>query len=63
MRDDAATALSEVSDAWLVGRARELNAVGQNSDALGQRGTIREADGLLAEAQRRGEQALSLIHI
>ncbi|WP_184484642.1 GGDEF domain-containing protein [Saccharopolyspora gloriosae] len=55
VRDDAATALSEVSDAWLVGRARELNAVGQNSDALGQRSTIREADGLLAEAQRRGE--------
>ncbi|GAB2659122.1 GGDEF domain-containing protein [Saccharopolyspora gloriosae] len=39
----------------MVGRARELNAVGQNSDALGQRSTIREADGLLAEAQRRGE--------
>jgi len=39
----------------LVGRARELTAVGQNGDALGQRGTIREADGLLAEAQRRGE--------
>ncbi|MBK0866611.1 GGDEF domain-containing protein [Saccharopolyspora sp. HNM0986] len=55
VRDDATTALSEVSDAWLVGRARELSAVGQNSDALGQRGTIREADGLLAEAQRRGE--------
>ncbi|GAA2784507.1 GGDEF domain-containing protein [Saccharopolyspora taberi] len=55
MREDAATALSEVSDAWLVGRARELNAVGQHSDALGQRTTIREADNLLAEAQRRGE--------
>ncbi|MEV0701117.1 tetratricopeptide repeat-containing diguanylate cyclase [Saccharopolyspora sp. NPDC050389] len=49
------TTLSEVSDAWLVGRARELNAVGQHSDASGQRSTIREADDLLAEAQRRGE--------
>ena len=55
VREDAATALSEVSDAWLVGRARELNAVGQHSDALGQRSTVREADNLLAEAQRRGE--------
>lgn len=54
-RDEAATALSEVSDAWLVGRARELNAVGQHSGVLGQRTTIREADNLLAEAQRRGE--------
>lgn len=49
------SALSEVSDAWLVGRARELNAVGQHSGALGQRATIREADNLLTEAQRRGE--------
>ncbi|QUH00126.1 GGDEF domain-containing protein [Saccharopolyspora erythraea] len=55
MREEAATTLSEVSDAWLVGRARELNAVGQHSDALGQRSTVREADNLLNEAQRRGE--------
>lgn len=55
VREDPMTTLSEVSDAWLVGRARELNAVGQHSDASGQRSTIREADDLLAEAQRRGE--------
>jgi diguanylate cyclase (GGDEF)-like protein len=55
VREDPVTTLSEVSDAWLVGRARELNAVGQHSDAAGQRSTIREADHLLAEAQRRGE--------
>ena len=55
LREDAATTLSDVSDAWLVGRARELNAVGSHSDVQGQRTTIREADSLLAEAQRRGE--------
>ncbi|GAA4856420.1 GGDEF domain-containing protein [Saccharopolyspora cebuensis] len=47
--------MHEVSDAWLVGRARELNAVGQHSTTAGQHATIREADQLLAEAQRRGE--------
>ncbi|WP_237710983.1 GGDEF domain-containing protein [Saccharopolyspora spinosa] len=55
VRDDPVATLSEVSDAWLVGRARELNAVGQHSDTASQRCTIREADNLLAEAQRRGE--------
>lgn len=55
IRDEAAATLSEVSDAWLVGRARELNAVGQHSDLNGQRSTIREADALLVEARRRGE--------
>lgn len=55
VREEAPTALSEVSDAWLVGRARELNAVGQQSGAPEQRSTIREADALLAEARRRGE--------
>ncbi|GAB3283870.1 GGDEF domain-containing protein [Parasphingorhabdus pacifica] len=55
VRDEAATTLNDVSDAWLVGRARELNAVGQHGDALGQRTTIRKGDHLLAEAQRRGE--------
>lgn len=53
--DDALTPPAEVSDAWLVGRARELNAVGQHSDAQLRRTTIRQADGLLAEAKRRGE--------
>ncbi|MBE9373900.1 GGDEF domain-containing protein [Saccharopolyspora sp. HNM0983] len=55
MRDEAATTLGKVSDAWLVGRARELNAAGQHSDINGQRNTIREADALLVEARRRGE--------
>lgn len=55
VREEEATTLGEMSDAWLVGRARELNAVGQHSDGQGQRATIRQADDLLAEAQRRGE--------
>ncbi|WP_344125672.1 GGDEF domain-containing protein [Saccharopolyspora halophila] len=55
MREDPAATLSEVSDAWLVGRARELNAAGQHSEPSGQHTTIREADNLLLEAQRRGE--------
>ncbi len=54
-REESSTTLHEVSDAWLVGRARELNAVGQHSDARGQRSTLREADSLLSEARRRGE--------
>lgn len=55
VREDPVTTLGEVSDAWLVGRARELNAVGQHSAPAGQSSTIREADNLLTEAQRRGE--------
>lgn len=53
-REDAA-ALGEVSDAWLMARARELSAVGQFSDAQGQAEAAGQADGLLAEARRRGE--------
>lgn len=55
VRDEAPPTLIEVSDAWLVGRARELNAAGLHSDARSARNTLREADSLLAEAQRRGE--------
>lgn len=55
LRKEPETTLHEVSDAWLVGRARELNAMGQHSDPQRQHATLREADGLLAEAQRRGE--------
>ncbi|GGM74539.1 diguanylate cyclase [Longimycelium tulufanense] len=47
--------LAEVSDAWLVGRARELIAVAQRSDAAAQEAAAAEIDELLAEAQRRGE--------
>ncbi|MHA6805646.1 GGDEF domain-containing protein [Salinifilum ghardaiensis] len=53
-QEDAA-ALGEVSEAWLLARARELNAVGQYSDTQGQSEAIGEADRLLAEARRRGE--------
>ncbi|MHA6801152.1 sensor domain-containing diguanylate cyclase [Bounagaea algeriensis] len=53
-REDAA-ALGEVSNAWLMARARELSAVGQYSDTQGQSEAIGQADGLLAEARRRGE--------
>lgn len=44
-----------MSDAWLVGRARELNALGQHSDVRSWHSTVRKADGLLEEARRRGE--------
>ncbi|WP_374727494.1 GGDEF domain-containing protein [Haloactinomyces albus] len=44
-----------MSDAWLVGRAHELNAVAQHSNGPNQLSTIREADRLLAEAQQRGD--------
>ncbi|RCW39948.1 diguanylate cyclase (GGDEF)-like protein [Halopolyspora algeriensis] len=53
--EEEAATLGEVSDAWLVGRARELNAVAQHSDGPGQRTALREADRLLTEAQQRGE--------
>lgn len=51
---DEARALAERSDAWLVGRARELLAVtlSENVDLLRH---IDEVDNLLAEALRRGE--------
>ncbi|MQA09697.1 MAG: diguanylate cyclase [Pseudonocardiaceae bacterium] len=44
-----------MSDAWLMGRARELIAAAQTGGPEEQSGTIREADRLLREAQRRGE--------
>lgn len=55
IREASATSLTDVSDAWLVGRSRELNAIGQHSDTDAQRVTIRDADELLAEARHRGE--------
>ncbi|SDJ67316.1 diguanylate cyclase (GGDEF) domain-containing protein [Actinopolyspora mzabensis] len=53
-REGAATSLGELSDAWLVGRARELQVIGQHSDPQGRDATRREADNLLTEARRRG---------
>ncbi|HEY0500141.1 MAG TPA: GGDEF domain-containing protein [Kutzneria sp.] len=53
--EDGAPALAEMSDAWLVGRAREL-AMSSGGDVEGTSDTaVAEADRLLAEAQRRGE--------
>jgi diguanylate cyclase (GGDEF)-like protein len=53
--EDAAPALAEMSDAWLVGRAREL-AMSTGGDVKGHsEAAVAEADRLLAEAQRRGE--------
>lgn len=48
-------ALSERSDAWLVGRARELLATATSSELDEQQRRIDELDRLLAEAQHRGE--------
>ena len=48
-------ALEEKSDAWLVGRARELLAITQAWDRFEQERHLEEVDRLLAEAQHRGE--------
>jgi diguanylate cyclase (GGDEF)-like protein len=48
-------ALNERSDAWLVGRARELLATSTPNELDGQQRRIDELDRLLAEAQHRGE--------
>ncbi|MBA8822804.1 diguanylate cyclase (GGDEF)-like protein [Saccharopolyspora lacisalsi] len=55
LHEETATTLGEMSDAWLVGRARELNAVGQHSGSRGWSSSLHEADELLREARRRGE--------
>ncbi|HEX4720994.1 MAG TPA: GGDEF domain-containing protein [Pseudonocardiaceae bacterium] len=43
----------EISEAWLLGRARELVAVTQRSDPQTQRDIVEEMDELLAETRRR----------
>jgi diguanylate cyclase (GGDEF)-like protein len=48
-------ALSERSDAWLVGRARELLSTSTSSELDEQQRRTEELDRLLAEAQHRGE--------
>ncbi|MBP2178829.1 diguanylate cyclase (GGDEF)-like protein [Amycolatopsis magusensis] len=51
-------ALIEMSDAWLVGRARELIATVQRSEYADQVKIIETLDELLEETQRRGEPIL-----
>jgi diguanylate cyclase (GGDEF)-like protein len=46
---------SEISEAWLLGRARELVAVAQRSDPETQRDIAGELDDLLDECRRRAE--------
>lgn len=53
--DPARPALSGMSDAWLMGRARELRAAVQSVDTTEQHAIIAELDVLLAEAETRGE--------
>ncbi|RJQ71709.1 GGDEF domain-containing protein [Pseudonocardiaceae bacterium YIM PH 21723] len=47
--------LAELSDAWLLGRTRELVAIAQRSEHEAQLSAARETDALLEEARRRGE--------
>lgn len=54
-REGAATTVGEKSDAWLVGRARELKVVGQHCPPKDRETTLSEADDLLAEARNRGQ--------
>jgi diguanylate cyclase (GGDEF)-like protein len=46
---------SDISEAWLLGRARELVAVTQRSDLATQQEIVEELDELLAETRRRAE--------
>src|SRR5437867_11665301 len=56
-RDDGTEipALSERSDAWLVGRARELLPTSTTGELDKRQRRTEELDRLLAEAQHRGE--------
>lgn len=47
-----------MSDAWLVGRSRELIAAVQHTDSAEQRQIVTTLDAMLEEAQRRGEPVL-----
>lgn len=53
--DEDKHTLAEMSDAWLVGRARELVAVAQCGDGERQLRLLNEVDRLLKEARHRGE--------
>ena len=50
--------LVEMSDAWLVGRARELTAAVQRRPYAQQLEIVAKMDELLDETQRRGEPML-----
>ncbi|GAA1235470.1 GGDEF domain-containing protein [Prauserella halophila] len=52
---DPAPALGDKTDAWLLGRARELIALVQRSEKHEQQEIITRVDKLLHETQRRGE--------
>jgi diguanylate cyclase (GGDEF)-like protein len=45
----------EISEAWLLGRGRELISIAQFSDIKEQQRIVEELDGLLTETQRRAE--------
>lgn len=51
-------ALADLSDAWLVGRSRELVATVQHTNPAEQREIASALDEMLEEAQRRGEPVL-----
>ncbi len=51
----AAPSYGEISEAWLLGRARELVAVTQRSDHETQQEIVEELDELLVETRRRAE--------
>lgn len=51
-------ALGDMSDAWVLGRARELIATVQHTDRTGQFRVIEDLDELLEETRRRGEPML-----
>lgn len=50
--------LAEMSDAWLLGRARELGAASQSGDGGRNYGLAGEVDRLLREARHRGDPQL-----
>ncbi|HWC82535.1 MAG TPA: GGDEF domain-containing protein [Pseudonocardiaceae bacterium] len=62
-------AYAEISEAWLLGRTRELVAVTQRSDPDAQREYLAELDELVAECRRRaepivvGQMLRSAIHV
>ncbi|MQA60465.1 MAG: diguanylate cyclase [Actinophytocola sp.] len=54
MRDARRPAVTDMSDAWLLGRARELRAAVQSTSHDEQLAIIAELDALLAETKNRG---------
>ena len=52
---NAVSSYSEISEAWLLGRARELLAVAQRTNPQMQQAILAELDELLEESLRRGD--------